>query len=121
MSISQKLTIPRWKDWKILATQQFRLRNIIQIIGFNIGAEDLQGKSCGQHGQSANSTANLYYFTLHLTAMSAPFYTSEKIASSCPKWKRLDINHWTDSNVFGGVQGRYFLYVQNNFITTRYI
>lgn len=31
-----------------------------------------------------------FYFTLHLTSMSAPFYTSEKISSPNPRWKEFD-------------------------------
>lgn len=32
-----------------------------------------------------------FYFTLHLTSMSAPFYTSEKINNPHPRWKELDL------------------------------
>lgn len=33
-----------------------------------------------------------YYYTLHLTTMSAPFYTSEKLESDNPKWAEIEIN-----------------------------
>lgn len=56
---------PRCRDWSPLATQQLRLRNLIQITGHNIEAE-------------ANTSI---YFTLHLTLMSAPFFTSEPLES----------------------------------------
>lgn len=52
---------PRCRDWTPLATQQLRLRNLIQITGHNIVAD-------------VNTSI---YFTLHLTLMSAPFFTSE--------------------------------------------
>jgi hypothetical protein len=32
-----------------------------------------------------------FYYTLHLTTMSAPFYTSEKVESSNPKWAEIEI------------------------------
>lgn len=56
---------PRCRDWSPLATQQLRLRNLIQITGHNIDAEP-------------NTSI---YFTLHLTLMSAPFFTSEPLES----------------------------------------
>lgn len=56
---------PRCRDWSPLATQQLRLRNLIQITGHNIDAD-------------ANTSI---YFTLHLTLMSAPFFTSERLES----------------------------------------
>ncbi|KAJ6597373.1 UV radiation resistance-associated gene protein [Pseudolycoriella hygida] len=56
---------PRCRDWTALATQQLRLRNLIQISGHNIVCDP----KCS------------IYFTLHLTSMSAPFFTSEKIES----------------------------------------
>lgn len=56
---------PRCRDWSPLATQQLRLRNLIQITGHNIRAEQ----------------RTFIYYTLHLTPMSAPFFTSEKLES----------------------------------------
>lgn len=56
---------PRCRDWSPLATQQLRLRNLIQITGHNIVADPKSS----------------IYFTLHLTSMSAPFFTSEKLDS----------------------------------------
>lgn len=56
---------PRCRDWSPLATQQLRLRNLIQITGHNIAAEP-------------NTSI---YFTLHMTLMSAPFFTSEPLES----------------------------------------
>lgn len=56
---------PRCRDWSPLTTQQLRLRNLIQITGHNIEAD-------------ANTSI---YFTLHMTVMSAPFFTSERVDS----------------------------------------
>lgn len=33
----------------------------------------------------------LFYYTLHLTTMCAPLYTSEKICSRNPRWTQIDI------------------------------
>lgn len=55
---------PRCRDWTALATQQLRLRNLIQISGHNV-------VTC------PNKCS--VYFTLHHTAMSAPFFTSESL------------------------------------------
>lgn len=54
---------PRCRDWTALISQQLRLRNLIQISGHNIICD----------------TKSSIYYTLHLTSMSAPFFTSEKI------------------------------------------
>lgn len=53
---------------------QCRLRHLNQIIGLN-----LSSKGFGS-----------FYFTLHSTTMSAPFYTSEKITNPNPRWRELD-------------------------------
>lgn len=60
---------------------QQRFRNLIQIIGYNIGINkdnELKSKEVS------------YYYTLHLTTMCAPFYTSEKINSEHPKWSEIN-------------------------------
>lgn len=59
------LNRPRCRDWSPLATQQLRLRNLIQITGHNIEA----------------APDSVIYFTLHQTSMSAPFFTSDKVDS----------------------------------------
>lgn len=66
---------PRCRDWSPLATQQLRLRNLIQISGHNIAFE-------------AKSTI---YYTLHFTTMSAPFFTSERLeAHSTVIWPEIN-------------------------------
>lgn len=42
-----------------------------------------------------------FYYTLHLTSMCAPFYTSEKIENSNPKWSELDIKSLPSLSVAG--------------------
>ncbi|RZC33793.1 sporulation-specific protein 15 [Asbolus verrucosus] len=65
----------RSRQWTPLVTQQYRLRHVHQIFGLNFPHLP---KKC------------TYYYTLHLTTMSAPFYTSEKLESVNPKWSELD-------------------------------
>ncbi|KAJ4442138.1 hypothetical protein ANN_12004 [Periplaneta americana] len=36
-----------------------------------------------------------FYYTLHLTTMSAPFYTSEKLESDNPKWAEIEVGDLT--------------------------
>ncbi|KAL4707089.1 hypothetical protein ACJJTC_011415 [Scirpophaga incertulas] len=69
---------PRCREWTPLATQQLRLRSLIQIVGYNIRPPE----GCMAHCS--------FYLTLHHTTMSAPFYTSERISSPHPKWKEID-------------------------------
>ncbi|CAG4996278.1 unnamed protein product [Parnassius apollo] len=69
---------PRCREWTPLATQQLRLRSLIQIVGYNIRPPEWCTRQCS------------YYLTLHHTTMSAPFYTSERICSPHPKWKEID-------------------------------
>ncbi|CAH2061842.1 unnamed protein product, partial [Iphiclides podalirius] len=69
---------PRCREWTPLATQQLRLRSLIQIVGYNIRPPESCTHQCS------------YYLTLHQTTMSAPFYTSERICSPHPKWKEID-------------------------------
>ncbi|XP_050531128.1 UV radiation resistance-associated protein [Daktulosphaira vitifoliae] len=68
------------QEWVPFVTQQQRLRNLIQISGFNLIADS---------EWLANKVS--FYYTLHLTTMCAPFYTSEKLYSHNPKWTKLDI------------------------------
>ncbi|XP_049882108.1 uncharacterized protein LOC126378049 isoform X2 [Pectinophora gossypiella] len=69
---------PRCREWTPLATQQLRLRSLIQIVGYNIRPPEWCTSACS------------FYLTLHHTTMSAPFYTSERISSPHPKWKEID-------------------------------
>ncbi|CAH0547955.1 unnamed protein product [Brassicogethes aeneus] len=64
----------RSRQWTPLLTQQLRLRHVTQIIAFNITSKKLDS----------------FYFTLHLTTMCAPFYTSEKNKGPNLKWVELD-------------------------------
>ncbi|XP_014236822.1 UV radiation resistance-associated gene protein isoform X1 [Trichogramma pretiosum] len=69
---------PRYKTWLPLATQQLRLRNLIQIIGHKL-----------EHDQQENCW---YYYTIHRTCMSSPLYTSEPIDNSSPRWSSLEVS-----------------------------
>lgn len=69
---------PRCCDWTPLATQQLRLRNLIQVTGHNIVCKP-------------NSSI---YYTLHTTSMSSPFFTSELVDT--PKnaiWSEINIQN----------------------------
>ncbi|XP_076272964.1 UV-resistance associated gene [Rhynchophorus ferrugineus] len=63
----------RCRQWASLISQQLRLRHVDQIHAYNLPAEKRSS----------------FYFTLHKTCMSSPFYTSEKICSKHPKWTEL--------------------------------
>ncbi|KAJ0170550.1 hypothetical protein K1T71_013921 [Dendrolimus kikuchii] len=81
---------PRCREWTPLATQQLRLRSLIQIVGYNIRPPEWCKSQCS------------FYLTLHHTTMSAPFYTSEKISSPHPKWKEIEseiIQRMSSTNV----------------------
>nr|XP_015834214.1 PREDICTED: UV radiation resistance-associated gene protein isoform X2 [Tribolium castaneum] len=71
----------RSRQWTPLVTQQYRLRHVHQIIGLNFPPIPKKGS---------------YYFTLHLTTMSSPFYTSDKIENANPKWPELDQRNLTN-------------------------
>lgn len=71
----QPRIVPRYKTWLPLATQQLRLRNLIQVIGCNLKSKE----------------ACLYYYTLHRTSMSSPLYTSEVIDNANPRWSSLEV------------------------------
>uniref|UniRef100_A0A146L8X9 UV radiation resistance-associated gene protein n=1 Tax=Lygus hesperus TaxID=30085 RepID=A0A146L8X9_LYGHE len=81
-SVSQR-GILRWNEWVPLVTQQQRLRNLAQVIAYNIHGDDESGEWKGR---------TLYYYTLHLSTMSSPLYTSEKLESENPKWSEIDID-----------------------------
>ncbi|KAI4471451.1 uv radiation resistance-associated protein [Holotrichia oblita] len=66
----------RCRPWIPLLTQQLRLRHLRQITAYNVVVEG----------------SGLFYYTLHLTSMSAPFYTSEEIDSPNPKWTDVDLS-----------------------------
>ncbi|KAL6422229.1 hypothetical protein ACFW04_010911 [Cataglyphis niger] len=69
---------PRCKSWLPLATQQLRLRSLIQIIGHNLKA-NVNGEVCW------------FYYTLHKSSMSSPLYTSEAIDNVNPRWLSLEV------------------------------
>ncbi|KAF0756235.1 UV radiation resistance associated protein, partial [Aphis craccivora] len=70
----------RSQEWVPFVTQQQRLRNLIQINGYNL---------CDDPDCTANKSS--FYYTLHLTTMCAPLYTSEKVCGRNPKWTKMDI------------------------------
>ncbi|KAK9511035.1 hypothetical protein O3M35_005684 [Rhynocoris fuscipes] len=86
MSALSERGIVRWKEWIPLVTQQQRLRNLIQIIAYNIQVPNEVDKI------RTKETKLSYYYTLHLATMSSPFYTSEKLESENPKWSELEID-----------------------------
>ncbi|KAK6622934.1 hypothetical protein RUM43_008786 [Polyplax serrata] len=92
--------VPRWKkEWLPLSSQQLRLRNLIRILAFGIEndkKEKLGTKSNTNNGVDgeSQSVGESYYFTLHATTMSAPFYTSEKLKGGSLKWKELEMSCW---------------------------
>ncbi|XP_015171627.1 PREDICTED: UV radiation resistance associated protein isoform X1 [Polistes dominula] len=69
---------PRYKTWLPLATQQLRLRSLIQIIGYKLRT-------------NVNSEISWFYYTLHRTTMSSPIYTSELIDNANPRWSSLEV------------------------------
>ncbi|XP_066250759.1 UV radiation resistance-associated gene protein [Euwallacea similis] len=75
----------RCRKWACLITQQLRLRHIYQIFTYNI-SEDHKA---------------FYYFTLHNTPMSSPFYTSEPVQGQHPKWGELRFNPFIQTNLSG--------------------
>nr|BAN21317.1 hypothetical protein [Riptortus pedestris] len=77
--------ILRWKEWIPLVTQQQRLRNLMQVTAYNIQVQESTLEKKKRKKLS-------YYYTLHLSAMSSPFYTSEHLESEHPKWTELEIN-----------------------------
>lgn len=77
--------ILRWKEWIPLVTQQQRLRSLLQVTAYNIQVQDSTLEKKKRKKLS-------YYYTLHLSAMSSPFYTSEHLESENPKWSELEIN-----------------------------
>ncbi|XP_011298562.1 UV radiation resistance-associated gene protein [Fopius arisanus] len=74
----QPRAAPRYKVWLPLATQQLRLRSLCQVIGCNLET-DKNHKICW------------FYFTLHRSSMSSPFYTSEPIDNGSPRWVSLEV------------------------------
>lgn len=104
MFVTQQI-VPRCKEWLPLATSQLRLRNLIQILAFSIRRDGQSADSSkGLKGNDDNSKSESYYYTLHSTTMSAPFYTSEKACSDSPKWKEIEVNSFV-GNVSNSAEG----------------
>ncbi|XP_014213895.1 UV radiation resistance-associated gene protein [Copidosoma floridanum] len=74
----QPRVVPRYKTWLVLATQQLRLRSLIEIIGYKLRTNEIKEKCW-------------FYYTLHRTSMSSPLYTSEPIDNISPKWASLEV------------------------------
>lgn len=74
ISLKSQILLPVFSNF------QQRLRNLIQINGYNL---------CDDPECTASETS--FYYTLHLTTMCAPLYTSEKVCGRNPKWTKMDI------------------------------
>jgi len=107
-TIVQQHAVARWKEWIPLTSQQLRLRNLIQIIAYNVCVNEKPNPSTGTSGSRNVQRTDLksktlkaevlkasFYYTLHLTTMSAPFYTSEKLESQNPKWAEIAMGDLT--------------------------
>ncbi|BES88757.1 UV radiation resistance associated [Nesidiocoris tenuis] len=86
MSASAQRGILRWKEWIPLVTQQQRLRNLIQVIAYNVHPNGEADESI-----DGRKRRHLFYYTLHLSTLSSPLYTSEKLESENPKWSEIEI------------------------------
>lgn len=100
MLVTHQRLVPRWKEWVPLATHQLRLRNLIQVLAFSIKND----KNRPLEEKSNNKES--FYYTLHLTTMSSPFYTSEKLETDSPKWKEIEITSWA-GEVCSSADGEY--------------
>lgn len=76
-----------------------RLRSLCQIIGYNLET-DKKFEICW------------FYFTLHRSTMSSPFYTSEPIDNTSPKWTSLEVPtlHATGLSTANGNNNNNFLF-----------
>lgn len=122
-AMAHQRSAPRWKEWIPLVTQQLRLRNLIQVIAYNVGingenSHDVKidwvhqqkpvRTSCSPdyifQKQKSDNKKFSFYYTLHLTTMSAPFYTSEKLESEHPRWEEIEMSDFV-GNVNTAVNG----------------
>lgn len=93
--IAQQRATSRWKEWIPLISQQLRLRNLIQITAYNVSANEKFTRQSNHSMKSKDSLKGSFYYTLHLTTMCAPFYTSEKLESENPKWSEIEVGDLT--------------------------
>lgn len=63
---------------------QQRLRSLIQIIAYNVKFDLPENMD--------KSVTLSYYYTLHLSSLSSPFYTSERLESENPKWTEIEVS-----------------------------
>lgn len=71
----------------------------MQIIGFNINLD---------HKDEEEDVS--YYYTLHLSTMCAPFYTSEKLAKDNPMWSEVNF-HYVHGSATGNVISFIFMFM----------
>ncbi|XP_022911167.2 UV radiation resistance-associated protein [Onthophagus taurus] len=71
------------RQWTPLISQQLRLRHLYRVTAYNV-ITDSDGD---------------FYYTLHQTSMSAPFYTSEKVSSCNPRWAEIRLPFIANSAV----------------------
>ncbi|XP_046402166.1 uncharacterized protein LOC124168097 [Ischnura elegans] len=119
---------PKWKEFAPLFSQQCRLRHLVRITAFNVDVvEDRKSKEHRRvtptpsplHTASGEPSSEVfyYYYTLHLTTMSAPFYKSEKIQGENPRWAELEMQEilaHSTSLVSKGVVVRIWKHRQKN-------
>lgn len=59
------------------------------------GSRNLQSSDLKNKKMKADVMKASFYYTLHLTTMSAPFYTSEKLENKNPKWAEIEVGDLT--------------------------
>ena len=85
----------------LLFNSQMRLRHLRQVCARGIVLES-----------PSEMDKNVLYFTLHITTMSAPFYTSESLSGVNIDWTDLDIRKFPES-IVTSCPGILFLVVVN--------
>lgn len=72
----------------IMLMYQIRLRHLRKVCMRNV-----------QRKLETYSESAVYYYTLHITTMSAPFYTSEHQSGENVDWKEVDTRKFPESIV----------------------
>jgi len=78
----------KYRDWTPNYTNQVRLRHLRQICA-----------RCISQKPRATAEVSVFYYTLHVTIMSAPFYTSETLPGENIDWNDIDCRKFPENIV----------------------
>jgi len=80
LSTGLPVNLPSWGTRDHVFTLQMRVRNLTRVLAYNLTTDF----------PPDGAERPVFFYTLHLTSKSAPFFTSDQATGLNPRWMEID-------------------------------